>query len=112
MPTASDCVLRATRPMRSPVTMPFTVDPMTMPTIWGAVSGADRSAVRPSKMPRKPPSRRPKTGLLISFHLRRRISPAPSLYASAPVPLDPGHHGQDDPHHEVGGHEQDRRPVL
>ncbi len=63
MPSGSERTLRVNRPMSSPATIPFMVDPITMPTISGRVSGAEISAVRPSKIPSNPPSSIPNTGL-------------------------------------------------
>ena len=49
-----------------PAMTPLNVEPITMPTMFGASCGAEISADRPSKLPRNPPSSIANTGLFIA----------------------------------------------
>src|SRR6185436_14146486 len=108
---------RAKAPIRTPVSKPLNVEPITIPTISGAVSGAETSAESPSKTPRTPPSSRPSTGLFMSrppwlaVHLLLRV-PRVSFNAPSRRGSSASHEYQDGTHRQVGEDEQQRGPVL
>src|SRR5687767_9705152 len=92
-PARSEWTFRANQPIAAPAITPFSVEPMTMPTIEGATSGAEMRALKPSKIPSTPPSTIPSSGLLIGL-------PSPSC----------GPRNQR-PHDDVGDDDQDRHAI-
>src|SRR5688572_12120548 len=135
MALPSDGLRDEYQPIRTPAIRPLKVEPMTIDMICGAVSGAENRAVSPSNAPRTAPSRSPSRGLLIIIpgalppdsrhaHSWGPIAPLRSRGSFAranshitfcdrvPLPSTAREVRKRSPHYQIGGDQQDERPIF
>src|SRR6266481_848381 len=112
IPSGTEFTFRAKMPAATPAIRPFTVEPITMPTICARTAGVNH-AVPPSTAPKIAPSKSPSSTLFIP-RLRCLIFLSLSFTTNPRIPLTLSVHKKQnqDAHQQIGCNQQDEEAVA
>src|SRR5882672_7478378 len=112
IPSGTEFTFRAKMPAAIPAINPFTVEPITIPTICARTAGVNH-AVPPSTAPKIAPSKSPSSTLFIT-RLRCLIFLSLSFTTNPRIPLDLSVHEKQnqDAHQQVGCNQQDEETIT